>query len=114
MTILSDILSDVLPYWLNILAARISVSRRQERMRIRRTWQRCLLCATTPKGIEPTEREGTRRDQRMPLRTKYIQLVLSLDKPLRSCLGLMWVRQVDWEPDKFALVFSQPLLFHPR
>jgi hypothetical protein len=26
----------------------------------------------------------------------------------------MWVRQVDWEPDKFARVFSQSLLFHPR
>jgi hypothetical protein len=50
----------------------------------------------------------------MPLRTKYIQLVFSLNKPLRSCLGLVWVRQVDWEPDKFARVFSQSLLFHPR
>src|SRR6266702_2421125 len=50
----------------------------------------------------------------MPLRTKYIQFVLSLDKPLRSCLGLMRVRQVDREPDKFARVFSQSLIFHPR
>src|SRR6266404_5102333 len=50
----------------------------------------------------------------MPLRTKYIQLVHPLDKPLCSCLGLLWVRQVDGKPHKFARVFSQPLIFHPR
>lgn len=49
----------------------------------------------------------------MSSRTKYIQPVLSLDKPFRSCLGLTWIRQVDREPDKFARVFSQSLLFHP-
>ena len=26
----------------------------------------------------------------------------------------MWVRQVDWEPDKLSRVFSQSFLFHPR
>jgi hypothetical protein len=26
----------------------------------------------------------------------------------------MWVRQVDWEPDELARVFSQSFLFHPR
>ena len=50
----------------------------------------------------------------MPLRTKYIQLVLSLDEPLCSCLGLIWVRQVDWEPDELARVFSQSFPFHSR
>ena len=47
-------------------------------------------------------------------RTKDIQSIFPLNKPLGGRLRLVWVRQVNREPDELARVLSHPLPFHPR